>query len=82
MHGYNVVALPRIQDVEKPVKKVPYGNPQRQDGKPVLLEKRNPFIAVWEALVFHQLPEEYIAPNGAKPKCNWVKDEPEDNVLS
>jgi hypothetical protein len=48
----------------------------------MLLEQRDPLIAVGQALVFHKLPEEDIAPNRAKTKSDRIENEPEDDVFS
>jgi hypothetical protein len=76
------LVLSGVQDVEQAVEKIPDGNPQRQDRKPVLLEKRDPLVAVGQTLVFYELPEEDVAPDRAQPEGDRIQDEPEDDVFS
>jgi hypothetical protein len=67
--------------MEKTIQKIPDGNPQRQDGKPVLFEERKPFIAMRKAFVFDKLSKENIAPDGAQSEGDWIKDQPEDDLF-
>lgn len=69
------------KDIEKPVEKIPEGNRERQDRKPMLFEERNPFIAMRKAFVFDKLSKENIAPDGAQSEGDRIKNQPEDDLL-
>jgi hypothetical protein len=70
-----------IQKVKQAIEEVSNRDPQRQDRKPVLFEQRQPFIPAGQALVFDELPEEDIAPDGAQAESDWIKNQPEDDFL-
>jgi hypothetical protein len=70
-----------VQDIEQTVEKIHDGNRKRQDRKPMLFEKRNPFIAMRQAFVFDKPSKENIAPDGAQSEGNWIKNQPEDDLF-
>ena len=70
-----------IQKVKQAIEKIPDRNAQRQDSEPVLPEQRQPFIPVGQAFVLHKFPEEDIAPDGAQPEGDRIKNQPEYDVF-
>jgi hypothetical protein len=47
----------------------------------VLLEQRQPFVPAGQAFVLHELSKEDIAPDGAQPEGDRIKNQPEDDVF-
>ena len=76
-----IIKLAAIQEIKQAIEKIPYRYPQRQDGKPVSLEQRQPFVTVGQALVFDELSKQDIAPDGAQPEGDRIKNQPEDDVF-
>jgi hypothetical protein len=70
-----------IQKIKQPVEKVSHGNPQRQDGPPILFEKRQPLVSMRKALVFDELAKEDIAPDRTQAEGDRIKNQPEDEVF-
>jgi hypothetical protein len=73
--------LAAIQEIKQSVEKIPHGNPQGQDGPPVLFEQRQPLVSMGEALVFDELAKEDIAPDGTQAEGDRIKNQPEDDVF-
>jgi hypothetical protein len=75
------LSLIAIQDMEKTIQKISDGDCKCQNSKPMLLEKRKPFIAMRETFVFDKLSKENIAPDGTQPECDRIKYQPEDDLF-
>jgi hypothetical protein len=67
--------------MDQAIEKITYRNPKRQDSKPMLFEKRNPFIAVGKPLMFDEFAKEDVTPDGAQSERDRIKNQPEDDVF-
>ena len=73
--------LTTVQNVEQAIDEISDCNSERQDCKPVLFDEGPPLVAVRESLVFDKFAKEDIAPDRAQSECDWVKNQPEDDVF-
>jgi len=56
------------------VEKITYRDTKCQNSKPMLFEKGNPLIPVGETFMFDKFAKEDVAPNGAQPEGDRIKD--------
>jgi hypothetical protein len=47
----------------------------------VLLDERQPFVPVGQALMFYEFPEEDIPANRTQPEGDRIEDQPKNDVL-
>ena len=66
--------------MDKAIEKITYRNPKRQNSKPVLFKEWHPLTPVGKSFMLYEFTKEDVAPDGAQPESDRVKNQPEDDI--